>query len=242
MDGPTTPTGVQQLAALVAARVPAHGAASSTTIVGLGGGVAAGKSRLAEELAEVLVAEHRIDVLVVASDGFLLPNRELQHRGLLDCKGFPESYDVDAIDAFLTDVRAGQEMLELPVYDHLLYDVLDERRPGLRAAVLVFEGVNVLHFADRLDVAVYLDATEADLRRWFAERVLQLRTLAAGVPDAYLAPVADWDDDVVTEMAGAVWDAVNGPNLQQHIEPTRERADIVVTKASDHSLTEVRVC
>jgi type I pantothenate kinase len=226
------------VAARVAARVAADGTGAST-IVGIAGGVAAGKSRFAADLAEQLAADHRLDAVVVPSDGFLLSNRELEHRGLTERKGFPESYDRVAIDVFLADVRAGRDELHVPVYDHLRYDVVAERRRVGRAAVVLFEGINVLRFADRLDLAIYLHADEVDLRRWFVGRVLQLRTEAATVPDAYLAPVAHWDDETVSRFASGVWDAVNGPNLVDHIEPTRAAADVVVVKGPDHVLVEV---
>ena len=244
MDGEPTTGGLGQVAAVVAERVgdrvAVHGPGAST-IVGIAGGVAAGKSRFAADLAAVLAADHGLDAVIVPSDGFLLPNGELERRGLTDRKGFPESYDLEAIDAFLADVRAGREVLHLPVYDHLLYDVIAERRLVGRAAVVLFEGINVLRFADRLDLAIYLQAAEDDLRRWFVGRVLQLRTEAAGVPDAYLAPVSHWDDDTVSQFASGVWDAINGPNLVDHIEPTRDAADVVVVKGPDHSVVEVVV-
>ena len=226
----------------MAERAAADPAGTSTSaVVGIGGGVAAGKSRLASDLAEVLAADHGLDSLIVASDGFLLPNRELARRGLIDRKGFPESYDVEAIEAFLLEVRRRPATIEVPVYDHLLYDVLAERRRAGSAAVVLFEGVNVLRFADRLDLGIYLDVAEPDMRRWFVERVLQLRTEAADVPDAYLHPVARFDDAWVSEMAAGVWDAVNAPNLVEHIEPTRARAEVVVVKGADHSIIDVRL-
>jgi type I pantothenate kinase len=242
--GPEQAGGLEQVGALVAARATARTAtdgAGTSTIVGVAGGVAAGKSRFASDLADVLASAHGLDAVVVPSDGFLLPNRELGRRGLTDRKGFPESYDLEAIDAFLADVRAGREVLEVPVYDHLLYDVIAERRRVGRAAVVLFEGINVLRFAERLDLALYLHADEDDLRRWFVGRVLQLRTEAAGVPAAYLAPVAHWDDDTVAAFAAGVWDAVNGPNLADHIAPTRAVADVVVVKGPDHSVVDVVV-
>ncbi|HEY6531529.1 MAG TPA: hypothetical protein VIY72_04455 [Acidimicrobiales bacterium] len=243
--GPVTDLIAARTARRVAGRVATNpngnGDIGASTLVGIGGGVAVGKSHLAAALAARLSNDHDLASVVVASDGFLLPNHELARRGLAARKGYPESYDLEAIDAFLLDVRAGRDVLEVPVYDHLLYDVLDERRRADRATVVIFEGVNVLHFADRLDVGIYLDAAEADMRRWFVERVLRLRTEAASVPDAYLAPVAHLDDAVVSEFAVGVWDAVNAPNLADHIEPTRTAAEVVVRKGADHSIVDVVV-
>jgi len=209
-------------------------------LVGLAGPVGVGKSTISRRLVELLDRRHGLGGAVVATDGFLLPNAELLRRGLTDRKGFPESYDLDAIHRFVDSVRAGDEAVDVPVYDHLFYDVQAERRRVPPAAVVVFEGVNALHVADRLDLGVYVDAAEPDVRRWFVTRVLELRDQAAGVPGAYLAPFADAPDEVVAAMAEGVWEAINLPNLRQAIEPTRERADVVVVKGPDHRVVEVR--
>ncbi len=230
---------IAQLAALVAARRAST--APDSLLVGIGGGVAVGKSTVAAELAGLLDAHHGLAAAVVSSDGFLHTNAELAALGLAARKGFPESYDTAAIERFVADVRAGRDPLEVPVYDHLLYDVLDQRRSVARSPVVLFEGVNVLHFADRLDLAVYVDAAEPDMRRWFVHRVLQLRTEAADVPGAHLAPVAALDDATVAALAEGVWEAVNLPNLHEAIEPSREHADVVLHKGSDHAVTELRL-
>jgi type I pantothenate kinase len=230
--------GLTPLVELVAQRAAARGREGGF-LVGLAGGVGVGKSTTAARLAERLRAEHDARATVVASDGFLLPNAELAARGLTERKGFPESYDTDAIEAFTDAVRAGRLPVEVPVYDHLFYDVLDEGRTVPPSDVVVFEGVNVLHFAGRLDLGVFLDAAEPDMRGWFLERVRALRDEAAGVPGAYLAPFAALDEDAFTAMATAVWEAVNLPNLLRCIEPTRAEADVVVVKGPDHAVREL---
>jgi type I pantothenate kinase len=239
MTGTFTPDDLAPLADLIAERVVAlHG---TSLLVGIAGGVSVGKSTIAMRTAALLSERHGLGASVVASDGFLHSTAELSARGLSTRKGFPESYDHDAIRAFIGAVRDGQDPLTVPVYDHLFYDVLPDAQPVAAAPVVILEGVNVLHFADDLDLAVYVDATEPDMRRWFVRRVLGLRDEAADVPGAYLHPFATADDDAVAAMAVGVWEAINLPNLRESIEPTRDRADVVVVKGPDHGIAELRL-
>ncbi len=239
MTGPSTPDDLAPLADLVAERVAAHDGTS--LLVGVAGGVSVGKSTIASRIADLLVEQHGLAASVVASDGFLHSTAELSARGLSTRKGFPESYDHDAISAFISAVRAGQDPLIVPVYDHLFYDVLPDAQPVAAAPVVILEGVNVLHYADDLDIGVYVDAAEPDMRRWFVRRVLGLRDEAADVPGAYLHPFATADDDAVAAMAVGVWEAINLPNLREAIEPTRDHADVVVVKGPDHGIAELRL-
>ena len=170
------------IADLVAERAAGRG--DATLVVGLAGGVSVGKSTLAAGVASRLAERAGIDALVVSSDGFLQPTAVLAERGLLARKGFPESYDHEAIEAFVAAIRAGADELHVPVYDHLFYDVLPERRVVRRPPVVLFEGVNVLHHAELLDLTIYVDAAEPDMRRWYVRRVLGLRDEAASVPGA----------------------------------------------------------
>jgi type I pantothenate kinase len=239
VSDPSTPDDLAPLAALIAARVT--GPDGPRVLVGLAGGVSVGKSTIAAALAERLATGHGLTTAVVASDGFLFSTAELAERGLTHRKGFPESYDHDAIHGFIAAARAGDDPLRVPRYDHLFYDVVPEPELVPGAAVVILEGVNVLHFADLLDVAVYVDANEPDMRRWFVRRVLGLRDEAATVPGAYLHPYRDVADDDVAAMAVGVWEAINLPNLREHIEPTRTRADVVVVKGPDHRVAELRL-
>lgn len=225
------------VADLVVAR--AAGREGASLVVGLAGGVSVGKSTLAGAVAAVLAEHHDLDTLVVSSDGFLQPTAVLAEKGLLARKGFPESYDHEAIVAFIASIRAGDDELLVPVYDHLFYDVLPERRVVERTPVVIVEGVNVLHYADHLDLTLYVDADEPDMRRWYVRRVLALRDEAASVPGAYLHPFRDASDADVTAMALGVWEAINLPNLRESIEPTRAHADVVVVKGPDHEVVEV---
>ena len=211
---------------------------AATTIVGLTGGVAAGKTTIADELARLLTDDHGMTTSVVSTDGFLFPNARLATMGILDRKGFPESYDIDAVHRFLDDVRAGRTAT-VPVYDHLVYDIVDDETTVERVDVLVFEGVNALRFGDRLDHTIYLHAEEPDLREWFTVRAFGLREAARHTPSPFFGPWIDASDDDFRSMATAAWDLVNRPNLIECIEPMRATADMVIVKAGDHTITSV---
>jgi type I pantothenate kinase len=219
------------------ARLVAHRATTvHPLVVGIAGGVAVGKSTAAAAVSE-LFAPGRVEV--VATDGFLLPNAVLVQRGLLHRKGFPESYDAPAVEAFLEAVHRGEPAITVPVYSHVTYDVTDERRPIVVREVLILEGVNALRFADHLDVSVYLDASEASMEEWYVTRFLRL--CADPPPGSFYTQFADFDEDARRALAVDVWNGVNLPNLREFIEPTRKRADIVVEKRPDHSVGRVDV-
>ncbi len=224
--------GYAPLARLVAERATT----AQPLVVGIGGGVAVGKSTAAAAVSE-LFAPGRVEV--VATDGFLRPNAELLAEGLLHRKGFPESYDAPAVEAFLDAVHRRDPRITVPVYSHVTYDVTDERKPIETPDVLVLEGVNALRFADRLDVAVYLNASEAAMEDWYVTRFLRL--CEAPPPGSFYAQFADRDLDGCRSLAGDVWRGVNLPNLREHIRPTLAVADIVVEKRADHSVGRVDV-
>jgi type I pantothenate kinase len=224
--------GFAPLARLVAERA----ASVRPLVVGIAGGVAVGKSTAAASVSELFGPG---EVEVVATDGFLLPNAVLVERGILHRKGFPESYDADAVNAFLDAVHREDPGITVPVYSHVTYDVTEERRPIAPPAVLVLEGVNALRFADRLDVGVYLHASEAATEAWYVARFLEL--CAAPPPGSFYAQFAGMDRAGLQALAADVWRGVNLPNLREHIRPTLMRADIVVEKRADHSVGRVDV-
>lgn len=201
-------------------------------LVGITGSVAVGKSTTAALLAERLAP---IDVALVSTDGFLLPNAELEARGIMHRKGFPDSYDVARLVRFLDDLRSGAEVVEAPVYSHEAYDVLPGEVQVLRRPDLVLlDGVNVLatpEVAERLDLAVYVDASEEDIRTWYLDRFAVLR--------APLFPLLG--EAELLDVARSIWDEVNHRNLVDHILPTRDQADVVVRKGADHEVVEVLV-
>lgn len=219
------------------ARLVAHRAGEGRPVlVGIGGGVAVGKSTAAAAVAELL-APGRVEV--VATDGFLHPNVVLDARGILHRKGFPESYDTDAVGAFLDAVRRGDPEIDVPVYSHVTYDVLGEHRRIAPPAVLVLEGVNALQFSDRLDVPVYLNASEAAMQEWYLLRFLEL--CDAPPPGSFYAQFRDLDVDARREFGRKVWTGVNLVNLRECIRPTLTRAQVVVEKRDDHTVGRIDV-
>jgi type I pantothenate kinase len=225
-------------------------------VIGIAGSVAVGKSTTARLLRELLARwpEHP-NVALVTTDGFLLPNAELIRRGLLEHKGFPESYDRKALLRFVLDVKSGRDHVEAPVYSHLHYDVLPDQRVRIEGAdILLVEGLNVLQPAavredgrsglavsDFFDYSVYVDAATSDIRRWYVERFLRLRETAFRDPASYFRRFADLTHGEAVERAEWLWDTINGPNLRMNIQPTRSRASLVLRKDADHSVRWVRV-
>jgi len=225
--------GYAPLARLVARRA----ADARPLLVGIGGGVAVGKSTAAAAVAE-LFAPGRVEV--VATDGFLLPNAVLEGRGILHRKGFPESYDTPAVEAFLDAVRRRDPEITVPIYSHITYDVLaDERRRVTAPEVLVLEGVNALQFSDRLDVPVYLHASEDAMEDWYVFRFLEL--CAAPPPGSFYAQFGDLDLEPRRAVARDVWRGVNLVNLRECIRPTLRNAHVVVEKRADHTVGRVDV-
>lgn len=216
-------------------------------IVALAGSVAVGKSTAARVLVRLLSSlrpEWRIEL--VTTDGFLLPNATLIERGILARKGFPESYDRRALLRFVADLKSGVPEVRAPVYSHLRYDVTDEALVVRSPDVLVLEGVNVLqrgsgrvYVSDFVDFALYLDAEEDDVRRWYLSRFLALRNGAFQNPDSYFHRYAGLSDAEAVEVATGIWERTNRPNLRTNIQPTRPRADVILEKGPDHFVSRV---
>jgi type I pantothenate kinase len=216
-------------------------------LIALGGSVAVGKStaaRLVVRLLSSLRPDWRVEL--VTTDGFLLPNATLIERDILARKGFPESYDRRALLRFVADLKSGIELLQVPLYSHLTYDVLDETQLVRSPDVLVLEGVNVLqrgsgrvYVSDFVDFALYLDAEEDDVRRWYLSRFLKLRSGAFQNPDSYFHRYAQLSDDEAVEVARGIWERTNRPNLLNNIQPTRPRADVILEKGADHFVSRV---
>jgi type I pantothenate kinase len=217
-------------------------ARSAPAAVGIAGGVAAGKSTLAADLAAALERAGRA-VELVSTDGFLLPNSVLAGRGLVARKGFPETYDVDGLRALVAAVRTGQPNLTVPVYSHVTYDIVPgEVRVLARADVVIVEGVNALSaLAGSLDLAVYVHADEADLESWYVRRFLELVLAAHDDPASFYRMFAGMTEAEADAMARRVWRDVNLVNLREHIGPSRAHADCVVMKGADHTVTAIEV-
>ncbi len=225
-------------------------------VIGVAGSVAVGKSTTARVLRELLARwPHHPRVSLVTTDGFLLPNAELERRGILGRKGFPESYDQRALLRFLAAVKSGEPEVAAPVYSHLGYDVVPGETVMVRRPdVLVVEGLNVLQpprpradgrsrmsVSDYFDFSVYVDAATADVRRWYVERFLRLRRTAFADPASYFRRYADLSDTEARETALSIWAEVNEPNLAQNILPTRGRATLVLEKGPDHAVRRLRL-
>lgn len=227
---------------------PSKGA-SVPFIIGVAGSVAVGKSttaRLLQVLLERWETNPRVDL--VTTDGFLYPSEELNRRGIMQRKGYPESYDQRALMRFVTAVKSGARHVKAPVYSHTLYDrVPDEFVDVDRPDILILEGLNVLQtgptlmISDLFDFSVYVDAPRADIERWYISRFLRLRQTAFRAPGAHFADYATLDDEAAAEVARRIWQQVNLPNLTENILPTRVRASLVLTKSRDHKVSRVRM-
>ncbi len=211
-------------------------APGAVVVIGVAGAVCVGKTTTSERLRNML---EPVTTEIVTTDGFLYSTAELERRGLLMRKGFPESYDDDAIRNFITSARRGTEGVVVPVYSHEIYDVVAGAEHGLAdAAVLIVEGVNTLRFAELLDLGVYIDAPEPVIESWYIDRFLHLCSVAE--PGTFYANFAALPTEERRVVAHHVWGAVNRQNLEEYIAPTRAQASVVVEKAPDHSVTKVR--
>src|SRR5215207_2507713 len=225
-------------------------------VIGIAGSVAVGKSTTARLLRELLAAwpEHP-RVSLVTTDGFLLPNAELERRGLMERKGFPDSYDRRALLRFVMAVKSGAAEVTAPVYDHLGYDIVPGAEVTVqRPDILIVEGLNVLQPArvrsdgttglavsDFFDFSVYVDADADVVREWYVDRFLRLRETAFRDPRSYFTRYAMLTPEEAVRQARRVWDSINGPNLAQNILPTRGRATAILRKDADHRVQWVRI-
>jgi type I pantothenate kinase len=222
---------------------PRHG----PFLVGVTGSVAAGKTTFAAALAAAFaVAEPRTSIEVVCTDGFLFPNAVLESRGLAARKGFPETYDTEAMAVAFAAVRKG--VAHFPTYTHVNYDIDPDRIRRLDAPdILIVEGLGLRRdrnharaVGSELDALVFLDAEEGDIETWFIERFLRLRFAALSDPGSFYGRFLDLDEDGATAMAVWIWRTINLPNLREHIFPFMAVADLTVRKSADHKIIWVR--
>jgi type I pantothenate kinase len=223
-------------------------------IIGIGGSVAVGKSTTARVLQALLARWPNVPkVDLITTDGFLYPNAVLEREGLMERKGFPESYDLPALLRFLSDVKAGRRPTRAPIYSHLVYDVVPNHWVEIdRPDILIVEGLNVLQagrlpkdgeaipfVSDFFDFSVYLDADEEVLKSWYVSRFLTLRGTAFSDPKSYFHRYSQLTDAEATETATAIWTRINLVNLNENILPTRQRADLILKKGESHGVDEV---
>jgi type I pantothenate kinase len=223
-----------------------------TYVIAVAGSVAVGKSTFARILQALMARwpDHPV-VDLVTTDGFLYPLRELEARQLMRRKGFPESYDLKRMVQFLADIKAGLPEVKAPVYSHQAYDIVPgEWQVVRRPDVLIFEGLNVLQpgvegrpasviLSDFFDFSIYLDAETVDIAAWYLERFLLLQRTAFQKPTSYFHHYKDLSPEEAREAGRRIWSEINEVNLRENILPTRERANVVLRKAADHSIAQV---
>ena len=225
-------------------------------IIGMGGSVAVGKSTTARILQRLLArwpTTPKVDL--VTTDGFILPNAVLESEGLMNRKGFPESYDLPLLLRFLTEIKAGMHAVSAPVYSHLTYDVVpDEHVVVDRPDILIVEGLNVLQtgrpprdgmaipfVSDFFDFSIYLDAEVDVLRTWYIDRFFSLRETAFKDPRSYFHRYAELSDEETRRTATRIWETINLVNLRENVLPTRHRADLILHKMADHAINAVQL-
>jgi type I pantothenate kinase len=223
-------------------------------IIGVAGSVAAGKSTTARVLQALLARwSPRPKVDLITTDGFLYPTAVLERQGLMQKKGFPESYDLPRLLSFLSDIKAGRHPVRAPVYSHMTYDIVPNQWAEIdQPDILIVEGVNVLQtgrlprdgkavpvVSDFFDFSVYIDADEPVLRNWYVKRFLTLRDTAFVDPRSYFHRYAVLSDEEATATAIAIWERTNLANLEDNILPTRPRATLILKKGADHGIETV---
>ncbi|MBT0728425.1 type I pantothenate kinase [Rosenbergiella australiborealis] len=223
-------------------------------IISIAGSVAVGKSTTARVLQALLSRwpEHR-KVELITTDGFLHPNAVLKERGLMKKKGFPQSYDMHRLVNFVADIKAGKEKLTAPVYSHLTYDIIPEEQKVVEAPdIVILEGLNVLQsgmdyshdphrvfVSDFVDFSIYVDAPEEFLKQWYINRFLRFRESAFSDPNSYFHHYSQLSIEEATTIASTLWDEINGLNLRENILPTRERANLILSKSFKHAVSSV---
>ncbi len=225
-------------------------------VISIAGSVAVGKSTTARILQALLDRwpEHP-KVELITTDGFLYANAELEARGLMKKKGFPQSYDMRRLVNFVADIKAGCASVSAPIYSHHIYDIIpDAEKRVEQPDILIIEGLNVLQsgmdyphdphhvfVSDFVDFSIYVDAEESLLKSWYVERFLRFRKGAFADPSCYFHHYSALTEAESIAIASNIWDEINYPNLKANILPTRERASLVLTKGAAHAIEQVKL-
>jgi type I pantothenate kinase len=220
-------------------------------IIGVAGSVAVGKSTFARILQALLAQwpDHP-QVDLITTDGFLHPNRVLEARGMMNRKGFPESYDTRNLLRVLREIKSGRDSVSAPIYSHVVYDIVEDDRVVVNQPdIVILEGLNVLQtgdsatefVSDYFDFSIYLDAAEQDVEQWYVERFLKLRESVFRDPDSFFRFYAELSYDEAVDVARSIWRDINGLNLRENIAPTRDRASLIVHKTADHRVDNVQL-
>ncbi len=225
-------------------------------IIGIAGSVAVGKSTTARVLQALLTRwpEHR-KVALVTTDGFLYPNKCLEERGIMNKKGFPQSYNLKKLINFVADIKSGQAEVKAPVYSHLVYDIVENEEIVIDSPdILILEGLNVLQGAvnytqahnrvfvsDYVDFSIYVDADLSLLHQWYVNRFLKFRAGAFSDPNSYFKNYSKLPEQEAISIANRLWRDINELNLVENILPTRERASLILTKGEDHKVDYVQL-
>lgn len=221
-------------------------------IISIAGSVAVGKSTSARILQSLLSQWPEVrKVDLITTDGFLYPLEKLQKENLLHKKGFPVSYDILRLVRFLADIKSGKPNVKAPVYSHLIYDIVPDQFDVVEQPdILILEGLNVLQTGDRstqtfvsdfVDFSIYVDADENLLKKWYINRFLKFRQSAFSDPDSYFKHYASLSEEEAVSTASRIWDDINGLNLRENILPTRERANLILTKGANHAVELVKL-
>ncbi len=224
-------------------------------VIGIAGSVAVGKSTTARVLKTLISRwPENPKVELIATDGFLYPNKVLEDRGLMNRKGFPESYDLKSLIRFLYELKSGKGRINIPQYSHLIYDIVPNQYQTIETPdVLILEGLNVLQtrrmdavppsgellVSDFFDFSIYVDALEKDIKKWYIDRFLIFRETSFRDDRSYFRKFGDLGVKEAIETAGRIWDEINGPNLTENIEPSKFHAHLILNKEHDHSVKEV---
>jgi type I pantothenate kinase len=220
-------------------------------VIGVAGSVAVGKSTFARILQALLAQwpDHpKVDL--ITTDGFLYPNAVLEERGIMDRKGFPESYDTRELLRVLRSIKSGHDVVEAPVYSHIVYNIIPNEKVAVQSPdIVIFEGLNMLQtgpqatefVSDYFDFSIYIDADEANIEQWYVDRFLALRESVFQDPDSFFRFYADLSDEQAIETALEIWRNINGRNLRENIAPTRERASLILHKTVGHRIDNVKL-